>query len=222
MEYPSNSFKSKEEVEEKETQAYEVKPIVKGSIKEKKGLSKVKSLFIADGSKGIGEYIISDVLVPVIKNLIIDITMGSLTRLFGQESYNYGQYRSSSSRDGNMRPYYSTSYERGRAEREPQERSAYGPVEILVRFDDVARAYPDLQDYQIRNKTQELVEKSLDELRYICERYNVVKLSEFYEIFDQRSEYTAEKYGWSSLRDVKVYKNMDGYIVSMPRPFALG
>ena len=69
-EYPSNSFKSKEETPVQEERP-KVEPVVTGAkVKKKSEFRKFAQNFIADDAERVEGYLFRDVLVPIVKNTI--------------------------------------------------------------------------------------------------------------------------------------------------------
>lgn len=78
--YPSNSFKSKEMT--KDIEKHEVKKVISGNAKKK---PKIFDNFFAEDLKQIKVYIVTDILVPALKDLISNtISKGTDMLLFGE------------------------------------------------------------------------------------------------------------------------------------------
>ena len=61
------------------------KPIVTGKVRKKSEMSKLSDVFLADDIGSVGRFVVSDVIVPTIKNLFYDIVENSLKMaLFGE------------------------------------------------------------------------------------------------------------------------------------------
>ena len=90
--YPSNAngVKKKEEV----------KPVVRGSVKRKSSIWRgVRDEFISEDAPTVGSYILYDILLPALRDLISDIGHGALDMAMGTDnrryrSRRYGKYPS--------------------------------------------------------------------------------------------------------------------------------
>ena len=52
----------------------------------------------------------------------------------------------------------------------------------------------------------------------ILDQYGTVSVSDLYELADVACpHYTANKYGWTSLKNAQVMRCRDGYIIKLPR-----
>ena len=69
--YASNSHKSRN-AEKKSLEEKKVEKVIAGSARKKKrtGIQKIADLFIADDITNIGDYLVQDILVPIIKKSI--------------------------------------------------------------------------------------------------------------------------------------------------------
>ena len=112
----SNAKKLKEsndkEVKEiLEPEDQKINVVAKGKIQKKTFGEKFKEIFIGEDIQNVGEYILKEVVVPTIKNTVVDIIQNGISLLiFGESSsknsnrrngqyVSYGSYSSNSSRD---------------------------------------------------------------------------------------------------------------------------
>ena len=79
-------------------------------------------------------------------------------------------------------------------------------VETEDSFDDIV--------IPSRQEADEVLEK-MDE---IIDRYDIVSVSDYYDLVGETGNYTDNKYGWSSLRTAEVVRVRDGYIIKLPKP----
>ena len=191
MDYKPNSHKYKEEMKEKK-----VEKVVKGKVRRKKksSMTKFADVFVAEDASNVVDYIWMDVLIPTIKNTISDIiTNGVDMMLWGAVK---GNKRRSSNTYVSYRDYSSRDR---RDDRTVTRRSGYS-------FDDIV--IPSSQE------ADEVLEK-MDE---IIDRYDIVSVSDYYDLVGETGNYTDNKYGWSSLRTAEVVRVRDGYIIKLPKP----
>lgn len=191
MDYKPNSHKYKEEMKEKK-----VEKVVKGKVRRKKksSMTKFADVFVAEDASNVVDYIWMDVLIPTIKNTISDIiTNGVDMMLWGAVK---GNKRRSSNTYVSYRDYSSRDR---RDDRTVTRRSVYS-------FDDIV--------IPSRQEADEVLEK-MDE---IIDRYDIVSVSDYYDLVGETGNYTDNKYGWSSLRTAEVVRVRDGYIIKLPKP----
>ncbi len=172
-----------------------VEKVVTGNVtvKKKNGFGKFFSNFFGDEEE-IGEikhHIVGDLVVPTIKDILLD----SLAALLGVS----GRRSSVSRRSSVDRVSYGRYYEDSRA------RPVAARTTAMFNTDDVSFA---------EKGDAEFV---LDRMFEMLERYGVVRVTDFYDLAGVSVDYTATKYGWSSLRNAKVMRTRDGYIIDLPR-----
>lgn len=186
--------KQKENAEERK----KVEKVVSGSVKTKKksGVSKVASLFISEDVKDVKEYAVNDVFIPTIKKVIVDLVSDGINILVNGK----GATRSRESKIG-YRSYSSYSKD----DRRPA-------ASVTSRFD-----YDDLV-FSSRGDA-ELVCDQLDEM---IERYGFATVADFYEASNMTAPWTAQKYGWTSIRNAEIVRLRDGgYIIKLPKAMPL-
>lgn len=202
-EYPSNSFKSKEEQAAKKTTenvvpAKEVKKVVTGKVKirENKG-RKFADIFISEDAANVKSYIFMDVLVPAIKKAVSDIVTDGIDMiLYGSK----GGGHSSRTTYGN-RIQYNDRFDRENRSRDYEERS---PRNRFVLEDIV---------YDSRIEAEGVLSQMID----ILKRYGVVTVADMYEMSNERIPYTGNDYGWMNLDHATVKRVRDGWIVDLPK-----
>ena len=189
-----NSHKYKEEQKQKQERE-KVEKVVTGKARRKKKseLSKVGDVFVSEDVKNVKDHVLFDVLVPAIKKALADVVTDGINMiLFGDTGR--GKSRSGSSYIAYDRRYDDSSYRR------PQSRRPAG-----YDFDDVI--------LDTRGEADDV----LDRMREILERYGIVRVADFYELVGFDSDYTDNKYGWTSLRTADVIRGRDGYVLKLPK-----
>lgn len=185
-------------------QKKEVSKVTKGKVKtsEKSALKKFGEAFIEDDMADIKSYVISDVIIPAIKNLIFDSFIGSLEMmLFGTTS------RASKSRNGGKNgsgTYVSyNKFSDNRSRRADDSRSSDRLDYQAVIFEEKADA-----------------EEVLDTLRNLIEDYGQATIGDFYDaagITPDNNFSKNEEYGWYDLNRAYVRSNRDGFFISLPK-----
>lgn len=199
--YPPNSHKAKEAPKAK-TERVKLEKVITGEArKQKKSLGrKISETITGDDMRSVGNYLVMDVFVPALKNLIVDMLSQGAERAF------YGDTRRS--RSG--RPGY-TSYNRAYTGSKPQE----GRRELSQR----SRASHDFDGIIIGDRGE--AEKVIDDLVEVIRNYDVATVLDFYDLVDIRGNFVDEKWGWNDLRSAGVRRVRDGYLIDLPKPIEL-
>lgn len=169
-----------------------VDKIVKGKVKTKKKNSILTS-FINDDLQDIKKYIVEDVLIPTIKKTITDVVKNSIDMFF------YGEV-SRSTRSNSSRISYSSYYDR---DREPRSRRN----SLLI--DDIV--------LESRAEAEEV----LDRLDEMIEEFGMASVLNLYDLIGVTAPFTADKYGWTDIRNATAVRVRDGYLLKLPRVMPL-
>ena len=51
----------------------------------------------------------------------------------------------------------------------------------------------------------------------VIEQYEVVSVSDLYDMADLVAPHTGNRYGWTDLRNAEVIRVRDGYVIKLPR-----
>lgn len=196
--FPPNNNKPKEEDKR-------AKPVVKGEtsvVKEGPGKSFFRALFNGSPSDVVN-YLIYDRLIPMLQDGIYGMFAGSLERaIYGNSS------RDRERRSHRNDPYYYNSITDGDRRRGPKEddrsygRGRYSVPEVL---------FHDRED----------AEDVLNALLNYFDEYGTVPVSYYLDISDQKSEYTDNDWGWTSMAGVKVRPKGSAWYIDLPRPVNL-
>lgn len=201
QQYPSNSHKSKQEKKEREVV---VEKVVKAGVRKKKKsfLSRFKDDVGGEDAKTIGEYILYDVFVPAMKDMIFDMVKGGVERaLFGE-----------------TRPRDDIDRSRGRSY-----------VSYSSYYKDRDRGYS-RSSRRDRRKTElddlvfssrEDAERVLDRMLDMVEDYGQVSVYDMYALCDVTGDYTDQKWGWDDLRRAAVVRTREGYLLDLPKAVVL-
>ena len=196
FDYEPNSHRSKTEGSSSPEEKKRVEKVVKGNVtvKKKSGSAKVK-----DEVKSVGSYLITDVVIPSAKKLLVDFVKD------GIEMLAYG-----SARRGDRRPTVDKfSYDKRYIKADdrypaPQPRSRAQFDYDTISFDSYAEA--------------DMVLTRLDE---VIETYGHARVSDLYDLIGMSCSYTYNDYGWTNLSTAKIAHTRDGYVLDMPRALPL-
>lgn len=207
-EYPPNSNTSKKNTKnEKAVKATddnerEIRRVVKkkATMKKKSLGSKVAETFVGDDVADVKEYIIFDVLIPAIKNIVVDsVTSGVNMLLFG----NSERKPTNIHRDGGYsRVSYGSYYDK------PSRSNRHQGTSVIRTIDFEQMIFDSRVD----------AESVLDEMADIVARYNFVSVADVCTMTGVESRYTYNNYGWTDVSAGYVKRVRDGYIIDLPSP----
>ena len=203
---PSNSRKAKAEAEEEKPERPKLESVVEkgGAVAKKRGLGKkLADVFTGDDAKSVGHYVVIDVIVPAVKNLVADSATAFIERtLFGNVS---GRPRLQQ-RGANVINYSNLSKQNSTVPREGNRRP---------QLSNIARATHNFDDIIISDRGQ--AEMVLDQLRRTIEDYDWVSVSDLYDLVDITGSHVDIKYGWADLSEAKVIPvRGGGYLIDLP------
>lgn len=202
--YPSNSNKSKTEKKDQPHEKKIQKVVSNGvTINKKRFFNKFKNSMVSEDVGTVGEYVVKDIILPTIKDLIFNAARGALEMiLYGNASGRNGRgknvpYNSISTNSGVYRYDVSRNNQNNKNNRQP-------PID-----------YFDVNN--VGFKTRADAEMVLDSLRTVLEEYPTVSITDFYDAFDTSAPYTANNYGWSNLSgDIKIKPYRGEWYIDFP------
>lgn len=198
-----NSHKERDAVAETTAEREPVEKIVEGKVISRKQpwWKRFSHTMLADDMGNVGEYILTDVIVPATKNLIVDMIGQSVERmLFGTSR---GRVRRSplgaSLRD-------QVNYSRFSNDREPIRRP----------LSREARARHDFNEIVLENRTEaiEVVEALIARIA----RYGAVTVADLYDLVGTTGSFADQRWGWSDLTTADVRQVPGGFLLDLPAP----
>ena len=194
--YEPNSHKYKEEQKKKQvSEEKKIEKVVSGKVKTKKKseIKKFTDLFISEDANSVWNYIVSDILVPSIKKTISDIVTNGIDILLNGEP---SSKKKSSGSKVSYRSYYDS------------QNDYRSNISTKSRFD-----YDD-----IVFETRGDAERTLDLMQEIIDQYEFVSVADLYDMVDLVAPHTANRYGWTSIRNACVIRETGGgYVIKLPR-----
>ena len=193
---------------------------VHGSSYKKPMSRRFMDVFISDQADTVGSFIVEEVIIPGVKDALLDILHGSIDRIFGGTAYGgYNSKRRIDASDGaSWRKYHDRS--RGKS------KYGYDDDEDDDYYDDDRRrgrrhAFDEstfsLNTNDKRKKTR-VMERLTDVMReqHYISIYDVKVNLGFASIDIDPSD---QDWGWDDIRDMRVYKDYKGkYVIEFPRP----
>lgn len=188
--FPSNSHNKEKEP---------VKVVAKASRKKK---SSFFQTFFQEDVASIGVYILTDVIVPTIKELIQNVLEGSLNAAFWGKTSS-GRVSRSGGKDSSSRTPYNSYYQGGQSQNKPPVHSR--AKRATLEFDDIV--------WSSRGDAESV----LDYLVTRVNEFGSATVADLYEAADVGSDFTDDKYGWRDLSRASVTRVRNGYILDLPR-----
>lgn len=206
---PSNSHKSKSEaaantstpktvtqVAQKEKLAPAIKKDAVVSTKKPLG-DKFKELFIPEDVKDVKSYVVMDVIIPGIKNTVLDV----LEMMFFGEIR--GRKKKSYYDGGKERVSYNSYY---------RSDSSRGSSRSRDRRDD----RDDKVDYRnivLRNRGD--AEEVVDRMHKRIKEFGAASVADLLDLIDVSGRYTDNNWGWTDERDIGVRRVSSGYLIDV-------
>jgi hypothetical protein len=204
--YKPNTKKFRDEQNGKQsTEKKKVEKVISGTakVKKKSELRKFADNFISEDAGNVKDYLLKDVVVPNIIDLIEDIVVGGIRTLLRGDS---GRRDSRSSRSYGSPSYVNyTRYSDRRDDRsrDNQARRSYGYEDVVVNSRADAEAV-------------------IEQMDGIIETYDMVSVADLYDLVGMTSNYTDNNYGWKNIRNAEPVRLRDGgWMIKMPKPVPL-
>lgn len=202
LDYPSNAIKAKQEPQPEK----KVEQVVTGQVFKKKRspFARLTQNFVVEDSGTVLEHLLTDVLVPAAKSLVMDvITEGLQRKLYGD----------SRPRTPAQRTY--TSYSTRSATPAPGGRHIPGSGATVTPLNRIQRANHDFREIILVDRGD--AEDVLDRLRDLINKYKVATVNDFYELVGLSGEFTDDKWGWYDLRSASIRPVRGGWAFNLPR-----
>lgn len=204
--FPSNSHR--QQPERKPLEEKVIEPVVTGKvIRRKKPLGRrfMETFFSGDSNSVVG-YLLRDVLVPAIQNLVTDMVKQGIDKaIYGAAAPQYRNARStygarsvvSYDRMSTNRPTPATSTMRTPARPPATQSSALDMGEIIL-------------DSRVEAMTV------LEGLSNIIEQYNVASVADLNALVAQTSQPTDHKWGWTDVSGADIKHISEGWLLLLP------
>lgn len=210
--FPSNNKLTPNDDAESAKDPKRVEKVIEGeaSLRKKPLGKRMRETFISgDDARGVGTYVIFEVLIPAAKDAVSDaVSQGVERMLFGEAiSQRAGRRGSITSRARERSVVNYGSFSKGA--QNPREASRQ-------RMSQQARAQHDFEEILIDTRFE--ADSVLEKMYEMLSKYDAVTVSDLYSLVGITSEFTDEKYGWRSLSGSRVVRVSGGYLLDLPRP----
>lgn len=204
MNYPSNSARrvsARKDVPEEPAEPKKLERVVEGEVvyRKKSVTTRFKQAFLGGGDRSILEFVIQDVFIPGVKDMLFEGQQRAAEQFFYGESSVSRRVRSGDPRRGPIN--YNARASRSRAP-EPQVISSR------------ARARHDFGEVIIGSRPE--AEAVLEQMFAALDTYDAVTVSDLYELLGQSSQFTDRNWGWTDLRGSDIRPIREGYLLILP------
>lgn len=182
-----------------------IEAIVTGRVTRRKPnpFKRAARSMVADDVTNVGDFIVTDVLLPALRNTLYDIiSKGSHRVLYGTDVR--GQRRSSGGSPTSLKTAYHRASMEG-DERRPVSRESAARHD----FDDLIL------------DTRSEAENVIMNLQVRVETYGRASVADLYDFLGVSGSFTDQRWGWTNLDNAGVRDERRGYVLSLPRPTPL-
>lgn len=200
------------EIERIEVDPKDVEDIgVRGTSYKKPMSRKFADIFISDQADTVGHFIVEEVIIPGVKDALLDILHGSIDRIFGSSAYGgYNSKRRQRFEEASWRKYHDRgsgsrySYDEDDDDR-PRHSSVYDESVFNLNTDDKYK----------RNRVMERITDRMHDQHYL----SIYDMKSILGFRSRDMDPSDDDWGWDDLRDLRTYRDRKGnYIIELPRP----
>lgn len=209
QDFPANSAKARARSEgpKLSEQPEKIERITSAdAIQRKRGLGRqFKDTFIEGSARMAFDYMVTDIVVPAVRDLLFDALQGGLDRVI------YGESRI---RRGRSSP---SSYPTSTAHVDYRGISSNRAPQTARTLSQQSRARHDFGEIvlQSRQDAEDVIDRMFD----VLARYGSVPVSTLYALTGIQASHTDEKWGWTSLAGAKAARQRNGgFLLDLPDP----
>jgi hypothetical protein len=174
-------------------------------VKPKSLTSRIKSLFFGGDVDSAARYVTSEVLLPALRNLVVDTISRGADRLV----YGDSGYRRRAPTGYAPRVQYNNPINRAAS------RTAYLPDQRPV--DRWSRGNASSKSFDnVIVGTKEEADTVVENLINVVEMYEVVSVADLYELLGLASTHVDNKWGWTHLGSIEVQQVREGWRIEFP------
>lgn len=207
MDYQGNTRKEREKVTETPKPDKKVERVITTEVVRKpKTISrKFKDVFFGGDAKQAARYISTDVLLPALRNLIVDMTSKGIERIVYGDTRRRIPYQRT---DYTSRYYVNNPLTQRPMPMDPRDRANL-PDQPRVR-----QNRHEMNDIILTSREE--ADLVLERLNDILENYQVVSLADLYVLLGLETSFIDNKWGWTYLNNATVRQIRQGYLLELP------
>jgi hypothetical protein len=219
--FPSNSRRQKpqlppqrpdEDLSDNGSSRPKLQKVITGEVIKKKEniLDRLSKTFFNDDAGNVVQFVLHDVLVPSIKNTMVEMIKSGAEMLFFGETKGNRTYRDGNQSRVSYGAYFKSELDRNRRA-DPREREANARV--------VNRSRYDFSDIVLGNRGDfEIVLSALLEL---IDRFHMASVADFYDALGISNDYVDNHWGWTDLSMATIAPVRYGWRINLPDPIEL-
>lgn len=195
--YPSNSHKSK--MQNNRPAEKNVEKVISGTAhtRKKSASRKLSDIFIKDDIENVGSYVVSDILIPSLKKLIVDVVTDGVNMIFYGETG--GPRQKSTASKVSYQRYYDD------RNRQPMQYSNIHRTRTGYEYEDIVLS------------SRGEAESVLERMNELVDMYGMVTVADMYDLVGVTGQYTDNAYGWTNVRNADIVRIRDGYVIKLPK-----
>lgn len=213
MDFPSNSNKQTAPVNAP-IQEKNLTKITTGPVSKRKPTftEKIRRVFLGGELQITAKYVATDVLLPAIKNLVVDATSKGIERVI------YGEAAPRRRPQGPQQPRvsYNSPINRGYQPQQYQRGNLNNVVMLPDQPPFGGRGRKTQAIGEIILSTRKEAEDVLERLNDLIDKFDVASVADLCEITGLPSSYTDNNWGWANLTFVKVRQIREGFVIDFP------
>lgn len=204
---PGNTFKDRESAAPPKPSREPVEKMIQGDviIKKPNFFKRFGRSMVADDVGNVGDFVVSDVLVPAMRNLLYDVIVkGAGRTIFGAGQVYRNAGRGVPSAAGPVSSL-KTSYHRISEGGEPTTR-AVSPA---------SAARHDFREIVLPDRIEAI--QVLEYMQARLEMYRSVTVGDFYDALGVTGGFVDRNFGWTDLSSAEIVQTREGFIFDLPR-----
>lgn len=202
---PSNSDKSKMKATPTAPEKKQLAPVVTNPVVQKRPSlgTRFKNVFVSGDGRSVGRYILGGVLIPAMKNMVVDAVKGGIDRAVYGESDPRRQMRPSAG------IYGQTQYNRPVYRPDPRQVSMLPdqPPYVSPRSNG---------ELNFVLQTREEADVVVDTLAEAVSMYGLVTVADLYQLLGMPFSHQDNKWGWTIPQMATIRQVREGYHLTMP------
>lgn len=175
-------------------------------IKKESEASKLKKKFFAEDIRTVSGHVVDSVVIPSLQKILSDIVKGGIDYLI------YGS-KVPKSQSGPGLISYNNYYNR-------TSYPGVSPYSIPINGNSPSSSISQPSVYAIDEvifRERSDAEEVLLRMKEAISSYGMVSVADFYDLINQRCDFTARKYGWRDLKTADIIRINDGFSIRFPR-----
>lgn len=184
--------------------------VKKGTVIQKKPniFKRTARSMVADDVQNVGDFVVTDILVPALRNLLYDVIVGGAGRtIFGNAAarrpgVNPGLFGTAQ----NLKTAYHAA-------------SSPAAAPVQPGMSKQAQARFDFSEISLTDHSEALY--IIELLKSRVASYGTATVADLYDLLGHTGAFTDQNWGWNDLSMAKVQQNRAGFVLDLPHPLPL-